>query len=115
MKKYILHLLIIVFTLLATVSCNDEEVKRDKEVVQVEGEGIIINKESIIIDLEEIDVVDVVVEDIVTYNDEDFSLYEVKIEGSIGEAEQIEVGTVINLPLGDKGGQVMLFDLKYVS
>ena len=108
MKRYILHVLIIVFTILGTVSCNDEEIKRDKEVISVDGEGLIINKETIIIDLDEVGIVDVVTTDSVTYNNQDYALYEVEIEGSMEEAEQIEVGTVLNIPTGNKGGQVMI-------
>jgi uncharacterized protein (TIGR02145 family) len=107
MKKYILYILI-VFTILEIASCKDEEIERDKEVIQVEGEGLIINKETIIIDLDEVGIIDVVTTDTVTYNNQDYALYEVEIEGSIEEAEQIEVGTVLNIPTGNRGGQVMM-------
>jgi uncharacterized protein (TIGR02145 family) len=108
MKRNSIVYIIIAILIVSFSSCKKDEIEREKEVFPVEGDGIIINKESIIIDLEEVDIVDVSTIDVVTYNEQDFEIYEVELEGSIEEAEQIEVGTVLNIPTGDKGGQVMI-------
>jgi len=94
--------------MLGFFSCKDEEITREKEFTTVKGDGLIINTETITVELEEVMVVDVFAEDTVKYNDQDFVKYEVELEGSLEELEQIEIGTVINMPIEEKGGKVMI-------
>jgi uncharacterized protein (TIGR02145 family) len=107
MKRKIFLLAFFTCTVLIFTTCKKETVEREVTPSIVEGEGIIIVKEQKIVELSSTYVLEVTTTDTVRINDKDFPVYEIPIEGTIEEIEQIEPGTVIYVPSGEKGGIVV--------
>lgn len=88
-------------------SCSKEEVEREKAQSLVEGKGVKINKEQKIVNLDNSDIIGVVTTDTVFYNNIELPRYQVEIEGSNEDLNKLEIGTIVNIPSGDKGGVLM--------
>jgi uncharacterized protein (TIGR02145 family) len=97
---------IIVLSILIMImsTCKKEEIGRDKPQTTVEDAGIKINKEQKIVNLENSDITEVTTIDTILYNSKKLPKYQIVIEGNADDVSEIEIGTIIYIPKGDKGG-----------
>ena len=105
-NRYFLPILSL-FLLPVILTCQKETVEQDKDPVIVEGEEIKINVEQTVMDLSSAVVSKLEAIDTFEYQGVKFPKYELIIEATAEEVENIKPGTVLYIPTGTKGGKVL--------
>jgi uncharacterized protein (TIGR02145 family) len=101
-KYFLLALPVII--MLTFFGCQKEIIEQEKETINVEGQGVKINKEQKIIDLPLTNLTELTTIDTIEYGGVKFPVYELAIEGDTADIAEIEPGVVMYIPVGKMGG-----------